>query len=258
MEVVCVGGLTPTKITFQPLRDVLADTPLIFHDFAAYADAIDETYDLETEFRALDMALDTVGADRVHFIGNSAGASIVIAYALRNPRRVRSVAAWEPPFIGNDTSWSEQYRTFLNSLDSALLDFRGSERQRAFLRALTPRSQDVPPLGEAPAWLAHRSERQEYLWRSFRRASNAYDNLSRLTRHIYLAIGGRSHPIFQQIAERLASTCNAQVEMYAELNHFGGAPQVQPVRFARALRSIWESSPIDETQRSDDAGGRPL
>lgn len=161
MAVICVGGLTPTNITFQPLRDGLADTPLVFHDFAVYADGIDERYDLETEFLALDVAINTVGTDRVHLIGNSAGASIVIAYGLRNPRRVRSIAAWEPPFIGNDTSWSTEYGVFLKSLDTALIELHGTQRQRAFLRALTPPSQDLPSLGEAPAWLVHRSQRQE-------------------------------------------------------------------------------------------------
>ena len=34
--------------------------------------------------------------------------------------------------------------------------------------------------------------------------------------------------------------CKAHVESYTELNHFAGAHQAQPIRFARALRTLWE------------------
>ena len=128
MAVVCLNGLTPAAITFKPLQEVLANTPLVLHDLAVYADKLDQNYGLETEFEALDHAIDGAGDDRAHLIGNSAGASVAIGYALRNPRRVRTIAAWEPPFIGNDSSWSDEYRAFLTSLDRALIELHGAER----------------------------------------------------------------------------------------------------------------------------------
>jgi pimeloyl-ACP methyl ester carboxylesterase len=239
MAVVCLNGLTPAAITFKPLQEVLSNTPLVLHDLAVYADRLDENYGLETEFGALEQAIEATGDDRAHLIGNSAGASVAIAYALRNPRRVRTIAAVEPPFIGNDSSWSNEYRAFLTQLDQALIELQGVERQQAFVRALTPPGHALPVLGEPPTWLAERSHRQEYLWQSFRRTAGPYDHLDRLSCPTYVAVGGQTHPAFKEIAERLAAMCQARVEIYPEVNHFAGAHQAQPIRFARALGTLW-------------------
>lgn len=239
MAVVCLNGLTPAAITFKPLQEVLANTPLVLHDLAVYSDKLGEDYGLETEFEALEQAIDAAGDDRAHLIGYSAGASVAIGYALSNPRRVRSIAAVEPPFIGNDSSWGNEYRAFLTRLDRALIELQGAERQRAFVRALTAPWRTLPAPGEPPAWLAHRSHRQEYLWQSLRRTPGPYDNLDRLSCPIYVPVGDQTHPAFKEIAERLAAMCKARVEVYAELDHFTAAHQAQPVRFARALGTLW-------------------
>ena len=242
---ICLSGLTPANSIYAPLAGALAGhAELVLKDLEAYGTTLPAGYRPATELAGINWAADAYGWERFHLVGHSFGASIALAYACDRPQRVQSLVLIEPPFVGTDTSWSEQYAALLHSLDDAL---RASlaERPRAFRRALAAPGEEIPSSGSGsmPDWLLPRSERQGLIWPLWRAPDSGPKRLLPPVEAIYIAVGGRTHPGFRVVADWLAHQLSAAtIDVYPERDHFDPPHVAEPEGFAAAVLAMWDAS----------------
>lgn len=95
------GILTPAADRYSPLVAVLGDdvAPLV-KDLEVYRDGTGACT-VAAEVAGVLQAADAVGAERIHYVGCSAGAAVGLALAARHPDRLLSLVVDEPP-----TDWS--------------------------------------------------------------------------------------------------------------------------------------------------------
>lgn len=118
-------------------------------------------YSVETESRALELALDGHEIEVADFSGWSYGALVLLDFALSHPERVRSLTLIEPPAI-----WVLQSR---GTLGPDLLEFRDDAQRfdpidvtedqlvrHVHSAGLVPNGVDPRTLPQWPVWLQHR------------------------------------------------------------------------------------------------------
>jgi pimeloyl-ACP methyl ester carboxylesterase len=246
-KAICLNGVTPAKVAFAPLAAALeGQAELILKDLDGYAADFADDYGPKTELEAIRRLAEAAGWDRFHLLGQSFGASVALAFAREHPQRVISLALVEPPFVGNDCSWSETYAGLLAALDQAL-QTPLVERPLAFFRALTAPGQALPlsATGAPPEWLLPRSERQGRMWPRWRDGTRGPLQLLPPVRDVYVALGGRTHPGFRAVAEWLgARVPSAVIDVYPERSHFDAPHVAEAPRFAQALLSMWDSHAV--------------
>lgn len=241
---ICLSGAAPAALTFAPLADALGSRAhLILKDLEGYAMEFPDGYGPSTEVEGIVRAADRAGWQHFHLVGQSFGATVALALACQHSGRVQSLALNEPPFVGNDASWSDEYSSLLISLDHALAEPL-ADRPTAFVRALTgPGGTTPPPASGATAeWRLPRLERQGRMWPAWR-TSHRLDQLAPMGPTMYLAVGGRTHPAFLSIAHWLQRQVpQAVLEVYPGRSHFDPPHVSETGRFAQALLSIWEGA----------------
>lgn len=98
--VVCIHGLGGTKASFMPTVAALADPHrVVALDLPGFGDSdkpIAGAFDAPYFARAVVDALDALGIERAHLVGNSMGGRIAIELALLAPERVASLALLSP------------------------------------------------------------------------------------------------------------------------------------------------------------------
>lgn len=235
------GGVNPAAISYGPLLEVLKDEAyVVVKDLEVYAaDTPQPGYGLELEIEGIKRAAEAAGMKSFHLVGYSAGGAASLAFLVKYPELVRSLALVEPEpaLIGNDpedaADWSEMER---------MMALPPNERMQAAMRAgLRPGVEPPPPPpGPPPPWMAKRPAGLEAMNRAFRAYHLDRENFRRFRRPVYLALGSLSHPIFERKAKVLASLFpDIRVEVYEGLHHFNPPHRAEPERFARALRELW-------------------
>lgn len=96
------GGPGAGSRYFEPLRTLSAERPIVFYDQlgAGRSDKPSDTslWTIERHIRELDIVRETLGLDRVHILGHSWGAMLLIEYLLTNPDGVVSATFASPLF----------------------------------------------------------------------------------------------------------------------------------------------------------------
>lgn len=240
---ICLSGLTPATSIYRPLAGALAGrAELILKDLEAYGPNLPAAYGPATELAGINGAADASGWEKFHLVGHSFGASVALAYACDRLQHVLSLVLVEPPFVGNDTSWSDQYGALLDSLDKALRAPL-AERPRAFRLALTAPGEEILSSGSMPDWLLPRSERQGLIWPLWRAPDSGPRRLLPAVEATYIAVGGRTHPGFRVVADWLAEQLSAAAaDVYPERDHFDPPHVAEPERFAAAVLAMWDAS----------------
>ena len=152
----------------------------------------------------------------------------------------------EPPFVGNDTSWSDQYAALLDSLDNALRAPL-AERPQAFRLALTAPGEEILLNGPGSMrdWLLPRSERQGLIRPIWRAPDSGPRRLPPAVEGTYIAVGGRTHPGFQVVADWLLEQLSAAaIDVYPERDHFDPPHVAEAERFAAAVLATWGASTL--------------
>ena len=238
------GGVNPAAITYGPLLEVLKDEAhVVVKDLEVYAaDTPPPDYGLEIEVESIKRSAEAAGFKSFHLVGFSGGGAASLAFIVKYPELVRSLALIEPAWIGNDPEdagyWSEMER---------IMALPPNERMQAFIRAgLRPGVEPPPPSpGPPPPWMAKRPAGLEAMTRAFRAYHLDREDFRHFRRPVYLALGSLSHPIEENKAKVLTSLFpNIRVEIYEGLHHFNPPQRSEPERFARALRELWAHSEV--------------
>jgi pimeloyl-ACP methyl ester carboxylesterase len=238
------GGVNPAAISYGPLLEVLKDEAyVVVKDLEVYAtDTPPPDYGLELEVEGIKRTAEAAGLKSFHLVGYSGGGAASLAFIVKYPELVRSLALIEPAWIGNDprdaADWSEMER---------IMALPPNERMQAFIRAgLRPGVEPPPPPpGPPPPWMAKRPAGLEAMTRAFKAYHLDREDFRHFQQPVYLALGSLSHLIEEHKANVLSNLFpDIRVEVYEGLHHFNPPQRAEPERFARALRELWARSEV--------------
>ena len=238
------GGIMPAELSYGALLPALGDeVRAVTKDLEVYAgDTPPPDFGMEMEVDGISRAANAAGFRDFHLVGYSAGGASSLAFAVRYPERLRSLALIEPAWIGNQGLTSEE------EADLAALDrvatLPPDERMPAFLRWQVRAGVEPPalPWGSAspPPWMAKRPAGIEALNRAFKTYPLDREPFRLFHQPVYYALGSLSRPYYERTARTLAEVFpNLEVEVYEGRSHLDPPHRAEPERFARALRDLW-------------------
>ncbi|MBI4199712.1 MAG: alpha/beta hydrolase [Chloroflexi bacterium] len=236
------GGIQPVAASYRELLAALGDEvePLL-KDYELYAGEVPPPgWSLDTEVEGLRQAAEGGGFGPFHLLGYSGGGAIALAFAVRYPERVRSLALVEPAWVGNDGLSPEEV-AYWEELGRAV-ELPPAELLREFTRANLPSGMAPPaqPQGPPPSWLARRPAGLRLLVRAFINGRLDHERLRRFPSPVFVAVGSLSRVVERRKAERLASILpDCRVEVYEGTHHFAPPHREAPERLAGALRGLW-------------------
>jgi pimeloyl-ACP methyl ester carboxylesterase len=237
------GGVMPAGPAYAGLLGALGDeVDARTKDLDVYAsDAPPPGYSLDVEAAGIERLADEVGFERFHLVGYSAGGASSLAFTVRHPERLLSLALLEPAFAGwqrmapEERAHMERFRAIAALPDDQMMP--------AFQRLqLAPGVPLVPPPpGPPPPWMGKRPAGLRAVLGAFFGGDMDLDALGRFDRPVYFALGGRSHPdYYARMARRLDSVFpSLTVETFPQRHHFDPPHRIEPTRVAASLRTLW-------------------
>src|SRR5947209_6707680 len=106
------GGVMPADLAYGDLIDALGDdVEAIAKDLEVYAGpAPPPDYTLDHEIDGVLRTARDAGFERFHLVGYSGGGASSLAFVVRHPERLLSVALIEPAWLGNERLSPEEQR----------------------------------------------------------------------------------------------------------------------------------------------------
>jgi pimeloyl-ACP methyl ester carboxylesterase len=237
------GSVLPAELAYGGLINALGtDVETIVKDLEVYReDSPPSEYSLVTEIAGLLREADARGWRSFHLVGYSGGGAAALAFAAREPARLRSLALLEPAWAGN-WGWSAEHAQLWAEYD-VLAQLPPEQFMAAFMRLqLRPEVPvPVPPPGPPAPWMKQRPAGIRAFMRTFQTYTLDRDALADFEQPVYFALGGLSNPVqFAEVAERLRTVfADFTLEVFAERHHFDPPHRTEPERLAESLRAIW-------------------
>jgi pimeloyl-ACP methyl ester carboxylesterase len=237
------GIVLPAELAYGGLVTALgADVETIVKDLEVYREDFPPLdYSLDTEIEGVLREANAHGWSSFHLAGYSGGGAAALAFAAREPARLRSLALLEPAW-GGSWDWSTEHARLWAQYDE-LAELPPEQFMAAFMRLqLRP---DVPapapPPGPPAPWMNQRPAGIRACMRTFATYDLDRDALARFERPVYFALGGLSNPDqFAEVAQRLGSVFpDFTLEVFAERHHFDPPHRTEPERLAESLRAVW-------------------
>jgi pimeloyl-ACP methyl ester carboxylesterase len=210
---------------------VIAPKPL-----EVWTGELGDDYGMATEVAAVDRFARDLGWPRFHLVGFSAGASVALAAALALGSAVLSVAVIEPATIGDD-DWSEGEAAWRARMDDVFA-LPAAIQQDAFRRTVA--HPDEPPPAE-PSTPPESVARGVALWtQALRETGLVSDDWKALTQQLLVVTGGRSHPRFAELSDRLLAVApNAEAALFEGRSHLSSPHRNEPGRMSELLLELW-------------------
>jgi pimeloyl-ACP methyl ester carboxylesterase len=237
------GAVLPAELAYGPLLEALGGgVEAVARELELYAgEEPPPGYTLDLEGEGILRAADAAGFERFHLVGYSGGGAASLAFAAKQPQRLRSLALLEPAWAGNDALdpvelavWQEFDR---------ITALPPEQRMPAFVRAqLGPGVEPPPPPpGPAPPWMAKRPAGINAFLEAFKTGELELPALRHFEAPVYFALGGLSNPDhYAKIAERLSRVFpDFTLEVFQERHHFDPPHRAEPDRLAASLRDLW-------------------
>ena len=192
-------------------------------------------YRLDDEADGAVRVADLRGWDRFHLFGFSGGATAAIVTALRRPDQVATLAVVEPATIGNDP-WHPEEVEYWRRLDEIQL-LPDPARQEAFRLMLMAPGEPLPPLGPPPAW----TEQDFVIQAALREPGFVSQDLAGIRQPTLVISGGRSHPRFALVAERLTEVLpDVKPVTFPDRSHLSSPQTNEPARVTQLVQQLWE------------------
>jgi pimeloyl-ACP methyl ester carboxylesterase len=238
------GGIMPALLSYGSLLAVLGDgVQAVAKELEVYAGATPPPdYGLELEVDSIGRAAAAAGFTDFHLVGYSAGGASSLAFAVKHPERLRSLALIEPAWIGNEGLPAEIEAGFAEL--HRVVALPPEERMPAFLfwqmrPGVAPPAQFLHPTS-VPPWMAARPAGIAAIARAFDRYRLDRETLRGFRQPAYYALGSLSTPLYERMARVLAQVMpDLQIETYEGRSHLDPPHRAEPERFAQALRDLW-------------------
>jgi pimeloyl-ACP methyl ester carboxylesterase len=245
------GSVAPAAQRYRPLLELASDRA-DFHlkDLEVYREATPPAdYSIDEEVDAIDRFADAQGLDRFHLVAYSGGGFISLAYAASRPRRVISLAVFEPARLPGELGAEE--RAFFSVLETRLRGLQGPEFMAAFVREqVKPGVTPTPPSGPATPEMQKRPAGIAALIRAFDAYPFDRGLLSKLPFPVYYAYGDLSHEEQALKAGILGrSVPDIRIQRFAGVHHFVPPEQIYTASHVSALSELW--------QRAEESAAQP-
>ena len=238
------GGVMPAELAYGALLAALGDdVQAVAKELELYAGATPPAgYTLKHETDGILRTAEAAGFQRFHLVGYSAGGASSLAFAVRHPERLLSLALIEPAWMGNDELTAGE-RTTWRTFDT-IAALPPEQMLRAFIanQLATGVEPPPPPPGPQPSWMASRPAGLRTLLEAFRASSLDLDRLRAFDKPVLFALGGKSNPdYYGRMAERAGTIFpDMTLEVFAERHHFDPPHRIEPERTATVLRALWQ------------------
>lgn len=217
-------------------RIVGAQAVIAPRDLEVWGAEVPSDYSIATEIAGVERFARLTGWESFHMVGFSAGATVALAAALSLTTAVRTLALIEPASIGED-DWSATevaFRARMTEVFSLAVDLH----QDAFNRAVLHPDEPDPPPSTMPRALVDRGvvlHRQALV-----RCGFSSRDLGALVQPTLVVTGGRSHPRFAEVSDRLCAVLpNADAARFPERHHGSSPQRTEPERMAELLLQLW-------------------
>ena len=226
----------PARKATGRFAERLADVAhVVLKELEVWGLPMDAPYDLSVEVDGVERAVQGAGFERFHLFGFSAGATVAIAAAVARPERVLSLAVYEPATIGDD-DWDPVEAAWRTSMADVMAMPREQARP-AFRQLLMRPGLDPPPSsGATTSW----NERGFRLEAALSATGMTSADMAAVTAPVLTVFGGRSHPRFRVVAERMAAVIHhATVREFPQSSHLTPPHRDAPQELEALLRRFW-------------------
>lgn len=220
-------------------------TPM-FHNLVGLSGETPQgSYSWQDEVDGLDARLAKLTDEDVYLLGISGGATLALSYIAEHPHRVAGMGLIEPAW--SFLPMTEVERNYYEELDR-VLNLPPSEQRDAFVRMLLLPEVRLPAVTATAAIGYQRAQRAEdtafaIVTRAMRAHRIAPSQLQAFPGAVYLAVGGRSSPMWKAQAKQLqAALPEAVVEIYPERHHLDAPHHAEAQRLTNALLAAWQLS----------------
>ena len=241
--VICIPGASQSEHSF---RDVTPLWPLgvrpAFHNIAGLTGEVDLTgYSWQYEIDRLDSRVTTIDDD-VYLLGISGGATLALGYVAQHPDRIAGIGLIEPAWSYLPLSRAEcEYYEELNRV----MNLPPAEQRMAFLRLLVLPDVEIPgrsPVLDNPYEQARSAADTPLavVTRAFQNHHVSPAAFAAFSRPVYLAIGGRSNPMWRaQSAQITLALPQSVIERYPQRHHLDSPHHSEAAHLVRALLAAW-------------------
>lgn len=242
------GGVMPAGLAYADLVRALGPSvdarPKELELYAG--DAPPQEWGLGTEVEGILRLADAAGFEGFHLMGYSGGGACCLAFCATYPERLLSLALSEPAWAGNK-GMSIEERARWQEFDR-VGQLPPQEMMPAFVRAQLRDGVDAPPppQGDPPPWMRARPAGLKAFMAAFKASTLNAERLRSFDRPVLFTLGGRSHPgYYAEIAKRLAGVfSDFTLEVFDERHHFDPPHRIEPDRYARSLRALWDRAAL--------------
>ena len=246
--IVLPGGVMPAELAYPDLVRALGtdvDARPKDHELYASSDA-PAGWGLETEVEAIRRFADEAGFEQFHLVGYSAGGAIALVFCATYPERLATLALNEPAWTGNE-NLSEDERDLWREFER-IMALPPEQMMPEFVRVHLAPGVDLPPRpeGAPPPWMATRPAGLNAFTGAFKGFQLDIERLRAFDRPVLYTIGGRSNQLaVRPPAERLGRIfADFTLEVFEERHHFDPPHRVEPQRYARSLRKLWDRARV--------------
>jgi pimeloyl-ACP methyl ester carboxylesterase len=198
----------------------------------------DQPYGMDVEVEGVARLAAEAAFNRYHVFGFSAGGTVALACALALGGAVMSLVLLEPAFVGDD-DWDPAERRWRTGFDE-LSRLPPGERIARLRPMLMLPGESPPPPRERSSWGRHDDLLEAMLAHDTGFRS---DDLASLSTPVLVVRGGRSHPRWELVQERIIEVVpRAEAVVFPELHHFHPPYRAEPERFAATLLGFWAAA----------------
>lgn len=242
-QVICVpGSVAPAAQRYRPLIEAVGDAAdLHLKELEVYRETRPSAdYSVDEEVKAIERLADSKQLSRFHLVGYSGGGFVSLAYAGTHPKRVMSLALFEPARIPGTLTRDEA--TFFSTLKAKLQGLEGDQFMSAFVREQVKPGVQVPPPPPGP--LSPEMLKRPAGIAALIRAFDAYpferDWLRSAQFPVYYGYGDLSHAEQALKAGILAQLfADIRVQRFSGVHHFVPPEQIYTSAHAESLLDLW-------------------
>lgn len=241
-HVICLpGSVAPAASRYAALKAAVGDrAELHLKELELYrGDEPPSDYSIDIELAAVDQLAQSLGLDRFHLVGYSAGGMMSLAYAGTRAERLLSLGLFEPARIPGQLTVAEQ--SFFNKLNEKLAGLSGPEFMSAFIHEQVKPGAELPPPPPPNPEMRKRPAGIAALLRAFDAYQFDRDLLRKGAFPVYYAYGDLSHEEQALKAGLLAQLFgDIRVQRFAGVHHFVAPEAIYTSQHVMALQELWE------------------
>jgi len=242
VHVICLpGGVAPAAQRYAPLLTAVGDgAELHLKDLEVYRnEAPPADYSVQLELDAIDRFADANSLDRFHLLGYSGGGFMSLAYAGTRPRRIISLALFEPASIPGLLTQEES--AGFGALAEKLRGLDGPDFMAAFVREQLKPGVEPPPAPKSTSpEMQKRPAGIAAMMRAFRTYQFERSMLEACQFPVFLAYGDLTHESESTRAGVLARLFqDIHVRRFPGIHHFVPPDQIYTATHVRSLLDHW-------------------